>query len=317
VEVNAGTTVGDPESPLIRDLAGYRVYRGAYSGFTPAPSNRIADAATVRPTTGPLFSDDTAVNCRPYYYRVVAVDRCGVEGAAATEVPGLAHSDVKPLAPASAAAYFVPTGGVRAMWDPVFADVTGEPIHIEDYKVFRTRVLPGSTDPRTLTAADFTLVGQVIGGLEFVDSSILVAPDQTVFYRVTATDDCSPANESDPSAPARPTCYFAGRPEILEPAYGSLVWGTTRITVQVDGGNGSYAGLRLRFINEDDQSETSFALPMSGTAAAFDWQAQPGVQGPDFFKEGPWQIIAEIDQLVGSGPAVCTATTATHVDVGQ
>lgn len=77
-QYGAGTTAlhWDPNAEV--DLAGYRIYRGSSSGFTPSLANRIAAVAD----TG--YVD---VASAPYFYKVTAVDAHGNESPVATLMP--------------------------------------------------------------------------------------------------------------------------------------------------------------------------------------------------------------------------------------
>ncbi len=104
----AGTYAGGAaalhwRASLEPDVAGYRLYRGAAAGFTPAPANRIAtpvDTAWVDPAG------------QTYWYKLTAVDVHGNESAATTLLPaGALDAPAAALALSFAAPRPNPAGG--------------------------------------------------------------------------------------------------------------------------------------------------------------------------------------------------------------
>lgn len=314
VTENFGATTGDIESPRVRDLAGYRVYRGTTSGFPADSAHRIADADLAPNLPSPGFSDRTAVNCRPYFYRIAAVDRCQAQSALSDEITGMADSDVAIQRPTDTQAFFSSTG-VRVKWQAPHEDVAGDPITVEDFRVYRTAPLPDTTDPTTLGDVDFNLLATLSGVYAYDDASIVLLAGQSAWYRVVAFDACSPPNESLPTDPVAPSCAFTGDVEIQAPPYGSHVWGSTGIDVVVVGGLGTYTETRLTFTHESSGASTQYTLPVVSNVSSHTWDAQPGVMPPDFFLEGSWHVAAEVDRLIGLGPSVCTASASTKLIV--
>jgi len=315
---NTGGLFGDPSSPMIRDLAGYRLYRSENSGFTPGPTNRIADENVIAALNSPSFADTQAVNCRPYHYALGAVDRCGVEGAPGAEFVGNAWSDQPPQPPTNEQAVFSGSTSVRLNWLGVSQDTQSQPIHIEDYNVFRTPPLPQGTDPASLSAGDFSWRGTANGSTQYDDTGVILQPDEVVFYQVTAFDDCSPVNESVATAPVSPVCIFSGTPQIQTPAYGASLWGLTPVTVTVSGGTGIelYAQVTWTLTRESSGATTSFTSSMTGPAMTWTWDAKPGAgPGPEFYSKDVWIVTAEVEQYIGVGPATCTSTASTRVTI--
>jgi type II secretory pathway pseudopilin PulG len=307
-EVTANTTgtSGDPNSPLLRELAGYRLYRDVSSGFTPGSSNRVADETEILPAPDPFFEDERIVNCRQYYYRVTAVDKCGLEGGASGEDSGRSTSNVQPKPPANVQAFYHTSADQRRIvWDAVTRDVNDDRVYIEDYEVWRAGPRNAALPPPTPDQFARRPSQPEPGTNIFIDDNVVLGNDEAVWYAVKAKDDCP--NFSELSAPDQSLCWFAGTAEFLAPAPDSKVWGNTEITVRVAAGVLEYEELRLYIVN-DGTRETIEHTAHGGNQWTFYWNAKP----PDSAK-GSYTIRAEIDQD-NSGRA-CTRTTEIQVVV--
>ncbi len=274
VTENTSDVSGDPASPMIRDLAGYRVYRGTSATFTPDPSNRIADETKATAMASPLYTDATVINCREYHYKVTAVDACGVEGAPSADATGQTYSATQPNAPVGVQAFIAGSSKVKVVWQAVTQD-TGSPpneITIDTYIVHRSPRVSDGTDPNGLSYAP---IATVTGALEYLDSGGGIAvPGTTIFYRVQATDDCP--NLSDLSSPAEASCAFTGTVQIIQPTSGAIVAGVIPTTVQVTGGSETYVKATFEFFNNttgnlEDQQVVSGA----GPTWTYNWLADP------------------------------------------
>jgi len=289
----------------VRDLAGYRVYRATTPDFTPGPLNLVADETLLTRLPAPAFLDDHVVNCRDYYYRVTAVDLCGVESQASAVAEGRSTTSVRPMAPSSVEAFLgSPTRIKRVQWVEVREDAEGNEASIDKYKVFRAG--PRSIDLPPPQPWDFCFHAVVEGGTSYEESVTLTTCEE-VWYEVSAVDDC--INESTYSAMVKPTCVFDGRVEIQEPAYGAKVWGPTTIRIVVEEGIETYAEIRVRGFNESTLESWEFTFADPGAVWTGTWDAQPDAGYP----EGSYRIEAEVDQQYGSD--VCTASTWTRVTV--
>lgn len=310
VDENTLPTFGDPASPMVRDLAGYHVYRSEDPGFAPGPGDLIADATLVPNLPAPAFLDQTAVGCADYYYRTTAVDACGVEGEPSDPVPGSAIIDTDPRAPRDVGAFVAGTDLVRVQWTPVREDVDGNPIHIDTYNLFRSPLASWGTDD----PSGFTFLTPVTGATEYLDS--VVIPDgEILWYRVTAEDQCAPPNESAPSEHSRPDCPFPGRVVIQAPEYNDVVTGPTPVVVDIEGNTGTeiYEKLDLVFEYEADGTSYTYSIAQTTPIWNFNWNASPGVHGPSFYRPGPHRITARVFQRVNN--VLCTASTSIRVVV--
>ncbi|MBZ5639015.1 MAG: prepilin-type N-terminal cleavage/methylation domain-containing protein [Acidobacteriia bacterium] len=300
VTENTSSVSGDPHSPMIRDLGGYRVYRGATGSFTPATGNKIGDETTVLPLDSPLFLDVTAVNCRPYYYKVTAVDTpCGLESAATAGAAGQATSAVKPQPPANVQAYLLYGNNVRVVWQAVTQDVNGGQIAIDTYKVWRAGPVPVATDPGTL---DYSYIGNVVGSLDYIDTHAPSTPaDQQIYYRVSAIDDCP--NESDLSSSAYPTCSFTGSVQFTTPTEGQPVAGVVTVTATVAGGTDTYTQATFTYTHVSQGVTRTQVVAGAGPSWSDSWLANP---------PGQYRLDVTVQNSTG-----CTRSATVHVVYAQ
>ncbi|MBI3449195.1 MAG: prepilin-type N-terminal cleavage/methylation domain-containing protein, partial [Acidobacteria bacterium] len=142
------TNLGCDVSPWpIRDLKGFRLFRGATAGFDPNisaqvqisvdPNTITAGATTYSDPANP--NSPTIVNCRPYFYKLRAEDLCGAyDPNVAAFNSASSSSSVKPSIPTNATALDMGNNSTLLSWNPVSTNVTPSPILIDKYKVFRT-----------------------------------------------------------------------------------------------------------------------------------------------------------------------------------
>ncbi len=310
---NTTDTGGDPASPTIRDLAGYRIYRGTSPGFVPAAANRIADETDVANLTAPVFSDNQVPACEPQYYKVTAVDSCGLEGQPSNEASAQSWTDVDPSAPIGVQAF--PLGGaeVRVEWSPVLNDVNGDPVYVDVYKIYRSPLQSASlADP-----SGWSYLDSVSGATEYIDS-IDIPAGQTVHYLVQALDGCSPPNESALSNNAPVACKFSGQVVIDEPVANEVIWGTRWIRVKNN--NRDPAAINgavwLTFMRESDGDTWPVQINGSGGENwLYLWQADPAAFPAGFFDEGFYVIEARVEQEF-SGQS-CSAVDTVRIELKQ
>jgi hypothetical protein len=167
------------DGTLIRDLAGYAVYRqtGREAWLrlnpTPVPVNRYQDVAVK--------------NEVEYTYMIRAVRRLGQYELESVDSPSrtVTPTDLTPPPPPLNLVAAHTPRGVELRWDPSPAtDLAG-------YRVYRLRA--GEARPVRLTP-------ELLKTPHFLDTT--AAPGQTYAYTVTAVDDSRRANESAPSEEA-------------------------------------------------------------------------------------------------------------------
>jgi prepilin-type N-terminal cleavage/methylation domain-containing protein len=286
VTTNTANLVGDPITPTIRDLAGYRVYRGATANFTPDASNRIVDETSSKPSATPSVPDTTVVNCRNYYYKVRAVDLCGVESAdapGAAGEAGRASTDTAPGTPANVQAFITGPSRVTVSWDAVIENVKSQTIRIEDYEIIGRRCLIGDTSCIG-DISGYASVGTATGGATtFVDNGATgIGVLYSWYYRVRATDDCNNASEWSEVASAQ--CAFLGTLTWVTPQNGDPVSGVTPIRVAVySGGAETYDKATLDFVHATNsganRTETLAPTVVGDTTYyEYDWLATPSGQ---------------------------------------
>jgi prepilin-type N-terminal cleavage/methylation domain-containing protein len=301
---NEAATHGDPRSPLLRELAGYRVYRSSNCVFDCTPPRRIADESSVENLPDPSFTDGLTVACRSYYYRVTAVDRCGLESEPSALVAESVFTSIAPAAPIDVQAFHHWLLSKKLQWSAVRKDVNGNPIAIDEYLVFRTAPISKKRSPRV--PEDFSLVSHVREATEYTDN-VTVPAGMVVWYVVQAIDDC--VNESEYSEPVSPRCSFSGRTIIRNPVYGESIWGPTDLIVAVEDGASSYQELRLNISSADTGASASYTLAGPGPVWTLNWDAHPD----SGFPQGRYLIRVEVDQSIFS--STCTSVTSTEVDI--
>jgi fibronectin type 3 domain-containing protein len=278
-------------------MAGYRVYRGTTSGFGSA--TMIADESLAHDSASPDFTDTEVVNCRSFNYWVTAVDACGVESTASAMATGSSTTADAPQAPANAQVFFA-RGAARVTWEKVEKDVNDHPIFIDTYNIYRSPLVPLSGDPDSKPAlGTFTYIGSSTTWLNYRDA-VTVPDGYTVYYYVTAVDDCG--NMSAPSELVNPQCTFVGDVAFLAPADNTPVAGVVRIVVAATAVAVEYAGITLDFTHEVSGATTSVKIDEVGPLWSYEWLANP---------PGPYTITATVVNAEG-----CAKTASIHVAAG-
>ena len=225
----------------IRDLKGYRVYKGATSTFDPNNSTQVIqswDPNTLAATVNAL-SDSNVVNCRQYFYKIKGEDLCAKPGAVSVVANGSSTTNVPPAAPTSVSAINMGFGQHQVTWNKVTQN-TGSPtpanILIDKYSVYRAVVNLGN-DPNTATYSQ-TWSGVVSNPAypNFSDPNVpAVLVNQSYYYKVSALDDCA-GNESALSLPDQADqCSFGGSISLAVNPGGSALTGNQTITITVSG----------------------------------------------------------------------------------
>jgi len=292
-------TASIPDGAFL-DFAGYRLYRSTSSGSGPDPANLLLGENVLGEMGSPALTDDKAVSCRAYYYVVTAVDDCGVESEPSAEVSGQVSSTANIVVPTGVNAFFDGTD-VRVRWDRVREDVDGNPVWVEDYRIYRAGPLLVGSDP-PVVPIDFAQIATVQGDIEFREPR--PSPGYESWYAVEAVDDCG--NDSGPSTPALASCTFHGEVRFNRPRYGEEYGSPMHIEVYVDNPVGSYDGLRVTFRNEDDLSTYTRTWGGPGPVWVYDMSEVPD----GAFTPGWYTLTAEVDQL--DGTTLCTDSTVTR-----
>jgi prepilin-type N-terminal cleavage/methylation domain-containing protein len=279
VTTNASGPTGctDADAPMIRDLAGYRVWRGATSSF-PVTGSPLAGEAVLNAGTLQFTDNNSISQCQTYYYKVVAADLCGTISALSPAIAGSSDTTIVPLAPGSVNASRTSQNTVTITWAPVIQDVNSRNISVSSYDVVYAagtvgmppssgmfQPVPGSP----VTSPIVTLVHN----LTTTDKQYLQVQNNTYYYQVRASDACP--NYSAYSAATQASCTFNGTPS-LSPSDGTHVAGSTPLSISISGGGDTYVRARIHIPNPGggadvyDQTATvyPFVFPNWNAAAA-------------------------------------------------
>jgi prepilin-type N-terminal cleavage/methylation domain-containing protein len=236
-----------PATPFMREVKGFRIYRGTSAGFTADASSQIVDenaSGTSAPANDGYgnytYDDNTVANCGNYYYRVQAVEWCAaaaaeniannvstalgaitpangsnaINGAPSTSGTPQVPPNVTIDAPNSSCSVSLNTCSIRVTWSKVTQDTNNNPVTVGTYEVEREQWLPGAPTPVATTTA--TVSGAVAGST--VTYNDTTAQEHAVSsvkyyykYRVRAMQ-VSPCAPSGWSAQVQypPPCTFSG-----------------------------------------------------------------------------------------------------------
>jgi hypothetical protein len=297
----ANVPSADPIAPALRDLAGYRVYRGDTSGV-PASGTPFADESVVRPPSAPPHIDASTVNCHTYYYRVTAVDKCGVESAPTAAFSGQSTTTIPPLAPTNVQAFLLSGTLVRVSWTAVTKDESDNNVTVSGYDVYRSNVVLRADPPSSAVFPSTPLAS--VTGTSYDDAAppSSMSSAQTVYYMVKAKDEC--VNYSQPSDLAAPACSFTGTVAVSPPADGATVAGVVPTTVTVVGGSDTYTGVTITYTHESYGVTRTFSDNTAGTSwSDTAWLANPA---------GRYTITAQVTNSDG-----CSSTTQIAVQAGS
>jgi hypothetical protein len=300
VVANEGDPPGDPSSPTIHDLAGYRIYRSRSTDVPLDLDHRIAETVASPGATATTYDDAPSPACRHVNYSVTAVDTCGVESASSQKVGATTPAFAAPLPPANVQAYRS-AGAGHLSWSAPTQDVDGHPIAIDSYRVERTAPTPISTP---IAELQFATLQETSGGVtSLIDPNLPPqGGEDTVYYRVRALDDCP--NVSAPSAVAEARCEFSGDVQISPPVDGAIVAGVVPTTVFVTGGTDTYTGVTIRYLHDTEGLRRTYASSTQGTT----WTDSGFLASPT----GGYTIEATVTSSTG-----CPKTRSIHVTAGN
>jgi chitodextrinase len=146
-------------------VTGYHVYRSTTSGFTPSPSNLIANASTNNYTDSGLFAGT-------YFYLVAAFDAAGNTSTPSNEASGTATADTTPpTAPTNLTATVVSSGQINLAWT-----ASTDNVGVAGYRVERCQ------------GASCTTFAQIATPTTTSFSDTGLSPATSYSYRVRATD---------------------------------------------------------------------------------------------------------------------------------
>jgi hypothetical protein len=296
VRTNGNSVPGDPDTALgrtiLRDADGYKLYRDTSPGFTPDDAvNLVAGPPALG--KGVLTYTDTAVaNCVDYHYKLVAVDTCGVAGAASAEAVGRAWTNVAPAQPTGLTGSRSSPMSASLSWNPVTTKIDGTPVFVNLYKVYRYKagaseslssVSTAAFEPRGTTSA--TTFTDTLDTFDQQD----VEKGGSLYYAVTAADLCG--NESPRAGPIEVSCRFNGS-LIVSPGDGDANGGMVPISLSVMGTE-TYTRARARIAHAEDPSvfvydQASYTYPFIFPA----WDASGA--GP-----GKYTILWEVENAAG------------------
>jgi hypothetical protein len=260
---NVEPLIGDPVSPLIRDLAGYRVYRSVGGDLPLDDTHRIADLDGVTTVDGDLVRA-----CSHAFYTVTAVDTCGLEGAPAPKAEVVAAPGPAPRPPASL--HVTPIGATNVVsWSPATADVEGRPIAPPRYRIERAGPMtwpPEDVNFQTIAIAD--------GTLQAIDATFPpTQPGEKLYYRVRAEDECP--TSSAPSPTVQAACPFPGEVRIGPPVDGAIVGGVIPTTVSVISQSGPVSGVTIKYTHTIQGTTRTYTASGNGPWTDLGWRGSP------------------------------------------
>ncbi len=256
VNTVATSLSGDPNSiggaTILRDLAGYKVYRDVSSTFT---TPIVVKTPTDVPL-GVLSVQDTVTACKDFFYKISAVDLCGTEGTQSALATGRANTIYNPAAPTGVSAVRTTPNTMQVQWTAVTtndATPTPLPITVEQYKIYRAIGDPwlSPSDP----SLSYSLVATATPAgtpPTYVDDITAIKNNlrtQAAFYKVSALDYCP--HEGPLSSGASATCPFSGT-IVQSPANNAAGGGDVVLSLAISGGSDpSYVG-RVHITRDTD-----------------------------------------------------------------
>jgi prepilin-type N-terminal cleavage/methylation domain-containing protein len=276
VKANANILTGDPNTiggnTILRDQAGYQLYRDVTSGF----STQTLIADPTHPVTSPLttgvtqFVDASVTNCFTYYYRLQTVDTCPNTSAYSAIASGQATTTIPPAKPTNLVATRSGANTVVLSWTAVTTNANGQPETVNLYKIYGV-LADATTVATSIPLGSFTLRGTstTTSYTDALSSSEKNALNSTyaMFYRVTAADLCP--NESAMSDPAETDCRST-MSYLTTPASGSSGGGNQPIGMNWSGGTDTITRVRAHVPSLTGGSDVydQTVYPVSGATSA-------------------------------------------------
>ena len=309
VKSNANDVTNDPDfvnaHTVLRDGAGYKLYRDTTAAFTPDDATNLVAGTTLLGPGVLTFTDAGVANCQTYYYKLKATDTCDVGGAESTAAIGQAVTNIAPATPTALSGRRSGAGAVALTWNEVTTKADASAVHITLYRVYRYFAARG-TSPASLSTGAFTLLGTA-STVGYTDTLSMqdqkaVEDGQSIYYVVTAADLCG--NESQKPMPVEVSCDFNGS-LLVSPGDGDANGGTIRISLSVLGSD-TYTRARVRIANPSVPGvyvydDTSNAYPFQ----LRDWNTT-------LFPAGKYQIYWEVENAAGCIQTLTTTFEATE-----
>jgi Tfp pilus assembly protein PilW len=266
--------------PSIRDLAGYRLYKSTSPTYSPteappAPNgNLLLDENTLNGTLT-TYADTKVVNCRDYYYNIVATDTTSCSNVSTpslvTPQNGKAVSTVAPEAPTNVTAARTGVTDALVTWTGVIRDTGSAPITIDKYNLWRCHINNGA-DPEAATYTPVPGSPVTCTGTACTFSDSNAPPDQggkDVWYKVSALDDCP--NESALSSAQEAQCAFNGVVSIVpQSSPPSLTTGNQSVTISAVGGD-VYTSATLTISKVGGSTDFTQTITATGNNWNFTW----------------------------------------------
>jgi prepilin-type N-terminal cleavage/methylation domain-containing protein len=310
LQANANTVNGDPDLigsyTILRDGAGYKLYRGETAGFTPNDATNLVAGPSVIGNGVTQYSDTNIVNCRDYYYKLVAMDRCDIAGGASAESVGRAETTVAPMQPTGLSGSKSGGNNIDLAWTPVTSKVDATPTVIDIYNIYRYQGISGIA-LSSLPLSSFSLIGttSVNSYTDTLGPTENAALNQgySFYYAVTAADACG--NESEKSDPSEVYCDFSGD-LVVSPGDGDSNAGIVLINLNVVNGTDNYLRARVRIPNPDVPA--TFLYDQEVFSFPFDFPAWD----TSAVGNGTYSIFWEVENDSG-----CIQTLATSFEVSD
>lgn len=316
---NSGVLAHDRDPNILtplRDLVGYRLFRGGMGNFDPGIPAQVQvswDPNTLRGNDpDPNLTDIGVVNCRNYYYRVLAEDLCGVKSSllpvsSSTATLGTASTTVLPATPVVTKSEDLGQNNSLIAWNPVTQNVSSASILIDKYKIWRAAV-PNGNDPNNASySMVFDGTPASITTPSYTDPNVPNIPGtETYWYRVSAHDDCP--NESAQSLPSQLVrCSFGGTVQTSITPGGSSIAGQQTIVVTAVGGVTPASGS----VTIRDTSNGAVVYFQSSTTYpyTFTWNAVV----PNITVGHTYDIAGTVTNSAGCTETSTTTATATSV----
>ena len=270
VKNNSNNVTNDPDvlntHTILRDGAGYKLYRDSDASFTPNDSTNLVASNSVIGNGVLTWTDNAVANCQTYYYKLKASDTCDVLSDPSTAATGQAATAIAPNAPTGLTGARSGTGTVTLSWTPVTTKVDGTNTFVNQYKIYKTKQ-PYGTIATSLSAGAYSFLAVAtsntfVDNLQGQDISDLNNRTQALFYQVTAGDLCG--NESTRSTGIDVACSIGNL--TLSPADGASSSGMVPITLGISG-SGNYTSARVRIPSQsgvgDVYDQSSFSFPFT------------------------------------------------------